>query len=159
MARATAAVPRHRKKKRYMKAAKGYWRTLQALAHREERRRARLGLLVPGPEESQARLPSPLDRAHQRRDPRARPQLLALHQRTQAGGHRGEPEGPRRPGGPRAGRLRGPGHPGEGQAQLMQLGPASSRPESFRGYASARVPSRTKHVDVVDVVDMLTPST
>ena len=25
MARATAAVPRHRKKKRYMKAAKGYW--------------------------------------------------------------------------------------------------------------------------------------
>ncbi|HEX6589870.1 MAG TPA: 50S ribosomal protein L20 [Longimicrobiales bacterium] len=25
MARSTAAVPRHRKKKRYMKAAKGYW--------------------------------------------------------------------------------------------------------------------------------------
>ena len=25
MARATSAVPRHRKKKRYMKAAKGYW--------------------------------------------------------------------------------------------------------------------------------------
>ena len=36
----------------------------------------------------QARLPRPVDPAHQRRRPRARPDLFAVHQRHQAGGHR-----------------------------------------------------------------------
>src|SRR5581483_4452839 len=51
-------------------------------------------------------VPSAVDRAHQRRVPRARHQLLAVHRGPEGGRRRRRPEGARRPRGPRRGGVR-----------------------------------------------------
>ena len=61
---------------------------------------------VPRPAGAQGRVPPALDRAHQRRVPRARHLVLALHRRAEGRRGRGRPQDPRRPRGARPGRVR-----------------------------------------------------
>src|SRR3954470_639606 len=53
-------------------------------------------LRVPRPPQPQARLPPPVDHAHQRRRAPERPVLRRVHPRPQAGRHRARPQGPGR---------------------------------------------------------------
>ena len=65
-----------------------------------------LPVRVPRPAGPQGRVPPALDRAHQRRVPRARHVVLAVHRRVEGGRGRRRPQDPRRPRGARAGDVR-----------------------------------------------------
>ena len=78
MSRATNAVARKRRKKKVLQQAKGYWgrkHSSYRLAHEQVMRSGRYAYR--DRRAPQARLPSPVDRADQRRRPARGPQLLA----------------------------------------------------------------------------------
>ncbi len=98
MPRARSNVPRLKRKKQIMKAARGAFGARSKLWKAGEGdRRARLAVRLPRSQEQEARLPPPLDHAHQRRRAPARHELQRVHERPQQGRHRDRPEDPRRP--------------------------------------------------------------
>src|SRR3546814_13008033 len=55
-----------------------------------------LAVRLPRPPHQEAQFPRPVDPAHQRRRPRARPDLLPVYERHQAGWYRARPQGDRK---------------------------------------------------------------
>ena len=98
MARVKRGVTAHAKHKKVLKAAKGYLRPPQEYhPHRQAGGREGDAVRLPRPQAPQAHVPRALDPAHQRRRPRARPDLRPLHRRPDQGRHRDRPQGAGRP--------------------------------------------------------------
>ena len=100
-------------------------------------------LRVPRPPGPQGRVPPALDRAHQRRVPRARHLVLALRRRAEGRRDRGRPQDPRRPRGARLGRLRrARHHRARGARSCLSRAAASAVPRARRGQAAPRAAAR-----------------
>ena len=104
------------------------------------------GVRVPRPPGAQGRVPPALDRAHQRRVPRARHLVLALHRRAEGRRDRRRPQDPRRPRGARAGGLRRARRPPRARrSKLPERTPRRrSKPRHARGQAAAGAAARPR---------------
>src|SRR5690606_24890446 len=106
---------------------------------------------VPRPQGQEAELPGSLDPAHQRRGPRRRPDLFAVHARREAGRHRTRPQGHGRSRDERRWRVHRDHRAGEGGAAQGSLtlsaskeikgGPAAGPPFFVGASASGRRPT------------------
>ena len=97
-------------------------------------------LRVPRPPGPQGRVPAALDRAHQRRVPRARHLVLAVHRRAEGRRGRRRPQDPRRPRGARAGRVRRArvAPPARRSTPPEPVARAGRRPRSARATATVK---------------------
>ena len=104
MARVKRGVTAHARHKKVLKLAKGYRGRAKA-AFRVGIEKVEKGLQYAYRDRRNKKrdVPRPVDPAHQRRDARAWPHLLAVHERHPEGRDRGRPQGHGRSGGAGAG--------------------------------------------------------
>ena len=92
---------------------------LDRVPHRQGKGRQGGPVRLSRPAQQEARLPRPVDPAHQRRRARVRPDLLAVHQRPEAGRDRARPQGAGRHRRARAGRVQDHLRKGPGGARRL----------------------------------------
>ena len=97
MARVKRGVTSHAKHKKVLKRAKGFYGRRKNTIRTAKAAVDKAGAIrLPRPQEPQALVPRPVDPAHQRRRPRARPDLWPIYRRPRQGRGRDRPQGPGR---------------------------------------------------------------
>ena len=107
MPRVKKSVASRARRKKWLGMAKGFRsRPAAAVSFRPGGRGARPDLRLPGPQGSEAGIPRPVDRPHQRRLAAAGDVLQQIHRRAEKGRDQSGPQGPGRPGSRRPSGLR-----------------------------------------------------